>query len=72
MTRAELFDGTMEEKPYLTVEQAAKLLQISTKTCYDWIHIDGFPCVMIGNIRRIPRGLLLDWMNEQARKGCNG
>ncbi len=52
----------------LTVEEAAELLKISVKTCYDWIHIDGFPCVKIGRNRRIPRALLLDWVNEQARK----
>ena len=53
----------------LTVQEAAQLLKISVNTCYEWIHIDGFPCVKVGNCRRIPRSLLLEWMNDQARNG---
>lgn len=53
----------------LTVPEAAKLLKISVATCYNWIHIEGFPCVKVGNCRRILRALLLEWVNEQARKG---
>lgn len=59
----------MASDEILTVREAAALLKISEKTCYDWIHIDGFPCVKIGNCRRIPRGLLLDWMERQAVQG---
>ena len=59
----------MAEDEILTVQEAAKLLKISVRTCYDWIHIDGFPCGRVGSCRRIPRGLLLEWMNDQARKG---
>ena len=57
----------MAEDEILTVQEAAQLLKISVAKCYEWIHIEGFPCVKIGNVRRIPRALLLDWMNEQAR-----
>ncbi|MDE6997445.1 MAG: helix-turn-helix domain-containing protein [Oscillospiraceae bacterium] len=52
----------------LTVQEAAQLLKISVAKCYEWTHIDGFPCVRVGNIRRIPRALLLEWMNGQAQK----
>ena len=54
----------------LTVPEAAKLLKISVRTAYDWIHVDGFPCVKVGNCRRIPRGLLMDWVNDQAKHTC--
>ena len=43
-------------------------MKISTKTCYDWTHIEGFPCVKIGNCSRIPRAMLLEWMERQAGK----
>lgn len=52
----------------LTVPEAAKLLKISNKTAYDWTHIEGFPCVKIGNCRRIPRSLLMEWVAAQAQK----
>lgn len=58
----------MSHDEILTVPEAAKLLKISEKTCYDWIHIDGFPCVKIGRCRRIPRTLLLEWVEAQAGK----
>lgn len=58
----------MPDDEILTVPEAAKLLKISETTCYNWIHIEGFPCVKIGNCRRIPRTLLLEWVNEQAKQ----
>ena len=59
----------MANDEILTVKETAELLKISAKTCYDWTHIEGFPCVKIGNCRRIPRALLLEWMERQAREG---
>lgn len=56
----------MPDDEILTVQEAAALLKISPKTAYDWIHIDGFPVVKIGNIARIPRRMLMDWMERQA------
>ena len=51
----------------LTVKEAAELLKISEKTFYNWVHIDGFPKLKVGNCIRIPRGLLMDWVNAQAQ-----
>lgn len=59
----------MPEDEILTVQEAAKLLKISTAKCYDWTHIEGFPCVKIGNVRRIPRALLMEWVEGQAKQG---
>lgn len=56
----------MSDNPILTVAEAAELLRISTKTCYNWIHIKGFPAFKVGNSVRIPRNLLLEWVNAQA------
>ena len=53
----------------LTAREAAKLLKISEKTLYNWVHIEGFPKLKVGNCIRIPRGLLMDWVNAQATKG---
>ena len=53
----------------LTVQEAAELLKISVSTCYDWIHIEGFPCIKIKNCCRIPRAQLMEWVAERARGG---
>lgn len=58
----------MANDEILTVQEAAELLKISVNTCYDWTRIEGFPCVKIGNCRRIPRAMLLEWMERQAEK----
>jgi len=52
----------------LTVPEAAELLDISVKTCYDWTHIEGFPVVKIGNTVRIHRSQLMEWFMNQAGK----
>ena len=50
----------------LTVKEAAALLKISSRTAYDWVHIEGFPALKVGNTIRIHRGRLLDWVAQQA------
>lgn len=52
----------------LTAKQAAELLQISDKTLYELAHRDGFPALRIGNCIRIPRNLLMDWVEAQATR----
>lgn len=42
----------------LTVKQAAELLQVSDKTMYEWIHIEGSP-FDIPPLRLIPYSVLL-------------
>jgi len=50
----------------LTVREAAKLLKVCDKTMYDWTHRADFPALKLGNTTRIPRTLLLEWVNAQA------
>jgi len=51
-----------------TAKEAAEFFGISLKTMYDWVHIEGFPALKIGNIIRIPKDLLIDWVEAQATK----
>lgn len=51
----------------LTVAQAAELLQVSTKTLYTWVHIQGFPRMKLGNTIRIREDLLMEWVGQQAK-----
>lgn len=55
----------------LTAAQAAKLLQVSTKTLYTWVHIDGLPHLKLSNTIRIHKGQLLDWVKAQATRKEN-
>ena len=57
----------MNDKAILTVKEAAKLLQVSDKTMYDWVHIKGFPALRIGNTIRIRKDLLMEWVGQQAK-----
>lgn len=58
----------MPHDEILTVPEAAELLKISAKTAYAWSHMDGFPAMKLGNTVRIPRSLLLSWVEAQATK----
>lgn len=62
----------MQENEILTVKQAAQLLQLSEDTVYPLTHRADFPAVRIGRTIRIPRALLLAWMEDQARKNSGG
>ena len=57
------------DKMILKVEEAAEILDISTKTAYEWIHMEGFPLVKIGNCCRIHREQLMEWFKSQAGNG---
>ena len=50
----------------LTVSQAAELLQVSTKTLYNWVHIQGVPAFKLGNTIRIRDDLLMEWVAQQG------
>ena len=57
--------------PILTGPEAAKLLKVCEKTLYTWTHRADFPAVKIGNTTRIPYGLLMDWIENQATRKEN-
>lgn len=60
----------MQDNEILTVKQAAQLLQLSEDLVYNMCHRKDFPAVRIGRTIRIPRDLLMDWVNAQAAKGA--
>ena len=53
----------------LTVEQAAKLCQISRGLAYDLIARDELPHIRLGRVIRIPRHGLEEWIARQAKVG---
>ena len=57
-----------EYGPFLTVEEAARLMKISKSTMYDWTHIDGFPALRVGNNIRISYAMFMEWVRENIGK----
>jgi len=55
-----------EDTLLLTVEQAAKLLQISRYLAYDLIAQGKLPHVRLGRIIRVPRFGLEQWIAREA------
>ena len=53
----------------LTVEQAAKLCQISRGLAYDLISRGQLPHIRLGRVLRIPRHGLEQWIAHQAMVG---
>ena len=52
----------------LSVSEAAEELGISSKTCYNLVHVQGFPVTRIGNRIRISRGGLQEWVRANEGK----
>lgn len=58
---------TWENAPsMLTVEQAAKLLQLGENKTYRLCNVVDFPVIRFGKSFRIPKELLRKWVNEKA------
>jgi len=54
----------------LTVDEAAKVMQISPTTMRNKVLCrPDFPKIRIGTIWRIPTKALFEWMEEEAKKG---
>ena len=64
-------DTTTMTPLWLTVKQAAQLLQLSEDVVYPLTHRADFPAVKIGNTTRIPYDLLMAWVNDQATRKEN-
>ena len=53
---------------YLTVEQAAAIVQIKPKTLYGWWKTDAaMPALKIGGALRFPRERWLKWLQEREQ-----
>lgn len=61
---------SMEELPaMLTVKDIKILFDIGQKQAYELVHTQGFPAVKVGTSIKIPKYLLLKWLEDSARKG---
>ena len=57
----------MDEPELLTVENAARLLQVGRSTLYEWIAEGIVPTFRVHGVVRIPRAAILQMINEQVQ-----
>ena len=57
------------EKLTYSVQEAADVLGVSSANMYQIIKMEGFPVVVIGKRRLIPKKALERWVEEMALKG---
>jgi len=55
---------TISREDILTPEEAAKILKVSTDTVYAACDAGKLPYRKIGNRRRIPGWLIIDWLDS--------
>lgn len=60
------------EKLIYSVPEAAKVLGIGVTTMYTLVKKKGFPVIVVGTRKLIPKKGLECWVDEQARKGWDG
>jgi excisionase family DNA binding protein len=68
---------TFDDAPeMLRVEEVARLLRISRSSAYEAVAAfqvsggdDGIPSMRIGRSLRVPKAVLLEWINEKAHQG---
>ena len=56
---------------YLTVDEVAAIVKVSTKTVYDWCSKGYMPCLKLGRLIRIDKDefqLRLDEIKRQSRQ----
>ena len=55
-------------RPAVSVPEMAKALGISTASAYTLTHRTGFPCIMLGERRKvIPVKEFVEWLTKQTR-----
>ena len=61
---------SMDELPaMLSVMDIKKLFDIGKKQAYELVHTEGFPAVKIGASIKIPKHMLIQWLEDGVKKG---
>ena len=66
MTRRERERELRSYSMALTVPEVAEILRVCTKTVYKLIKEDGIPYVKIGREIRVPKGRLIEYLQNSA------
>ena len=57
--------------PILTVEEAARYLRIGRSAAYEAVRTGAIPHVKVGKLYRIPRAMLLGWLEQSEAAGAS-
>jgi excisionase family DNA binding protein len=56
-----------QDRPVISVKQAAEMLGVSRPAIYNLCERDDFPaCIRLGKRKLIMREKFMDWLNDQA------
>ena len=53
----------------LTIEQLSDMLQVKTRTIYQWVHEEYIPVVKLGSCVRFREDSINDWIKKRERAG---
>lgn len=63
---------SLEELPaILNIKDLQRLFCIGQVQAYQLVHSEGFPAIKIGASIKVPKHLLVGWINTSAAKGAN-
>jgi len=71
LVREEVNDAigtSSDDQKWLTLEQVADMLQVTTKTVRAWVRDEGLPASKAGPEYRFRKDLVLSWLEERAVK----
>ena len=50
----------------LTVKHIQEILGVGKNRAYEIMQIEGFPVVVVGRLKRVPRDKFFEWLEKQA------
>lgn len=63
----ELWELASIQGDMLTLDQTARVLDVSDMTVRRWTETEGFPFIKIGGYIRVPRAALIRYLNNKAQ-----
>lgn len=55
----------------LAVKDVMQLFDMGRRQAYELVHSEGFPAINVGSSIKIPKHLLVGWVEAQAKKGVS-
>ena len=68
-----------DTKPYVSIDELPAMMSVDDlqaffcmgrRQAYELVHREGFPMLKIGQVIRIPKHLLLKWIEDNTGKGA--
>ena len=59
----------MQDNEILTAQGVAEFMKLSLDVIYRLVHLEGFPVLRFGRAIHVPKSQLLEWIDNQVKKG---